>query len=252
MNREELERYIGVTGYSLGQVEKDYFQHIILGALSRKSAGSLVFKGGTALQKIGIILRFSEDLDFTARANISLEQMREVATNAIRNYNFPVESDKFMNDERTTSFRLKIQGPLYRNRQGICTVRIEISTREVVVNKPWRKEFTPLYSDIMPYVMDVMVVEEILAEKIRAIYSRNKARDLYDIYKILERQTSLDRDLINKKLAYYDLSFDAPVFIHRCERLQSYWDKELQSLLENVVPYQKALNVVKKAVNDIR
>ena len=251
MNREELRRYIGVTGYSLGQVEKDYFQHIILSALSRKSAGLLVFKGGTALQKIGIIPRFSEDLDFTARADVSLEQIRDIAMSAIKNYNFPVESDRFVNDGRTTSFRLKIQGPLYQNRLGICTVRLKISTRESVINEPIRKEFAPLYSDILPYVLDVMLTEEMLAEKIRAIYTRNKARDLYDIYKMLERKTKLDRYLANKKLTYYRLSFDTSVFIKRCERLQPHWNNELQSLIETVVPYQKALDAVKKAVKDI-
>ena len=67
MNRDELRKYIGITGYSLGHVEKDYFQHIILGALSRNFGETLVFKGGTALQKLGVINRFSEDLDFTTQ-----------------------------------------------------------------------------------------------------------------------------------------------------------------------------------------
>jgi len=78
-----------------------------------------------------------------------------------------------------------------------------------------------------------------------------EVRDLYDIYKMLERKTTLERELTNKKLAYYRLSFDTSVFIKRCERLQPHWNNELQSLIETVVPYQKALDAVKKAVKDI-
>jgi len=55
MNRDELKEYIGTTAFSLGHVEKDYFQHIILSGFSRRLSSSLVFKGGTALQKTGII-----------------------------------------------------------------------------------------------------------------------------------------------------------------------------------------------------
>lgn len=190
MNREELRKYIGITGYSLGQVEKDYFQHMILGALSRKSGGELVFKGGTALQKTGVIPRFSEDLDFTKRKEINLQGLIKDTLNVIKNYNFQTKADKIVDDERTMGFRIKIQGPLYRNRRGICTVRVEVSKREKVILDPERRELTPPYSDILPYLIYIMQKEEILSEKIRAVYTRHRARDLYDIYKILERGPS--------------------------------------------------------------
>jgi len=247
MNREELQRYIGVTGYSLGQVEKDYFQHIVLSSLSRKAGSMLVFKGGTALQKIGITSRFSEDVDFTARNKISGKEIYNIATDAIKDYNFLAETNHYIQDERTTSFRIKIQGPLYRNRRGICTIRVEISKREQIILEPERKEFAPPYTDILPYSMDVMQSEEILSEKIRTIYSRQKARDLYDLYKIYERHTKFDKNLTQKKLDYYNINFDPKTFLKRCQRLKSLWKQELQSLMEQVPPYQNAIN----AVNDM-
>jgi hypothetical protein len=51
---------------NLGNAEKDYFQDLLLLAVSRESPG-LVFKGGTALFKLHGLDRFSEDLDFTGR-----------------------------------------------------------------------------------------------------------------------------------------------------------------------------------------
>jgi len=250
MNREELKKYIGVTGYSLGQVEKDYFQHILLGALSRNLGEKLVFKGGTALQKLGVIPRFSEDLDFTARHNITMDKLKGNVLRAIQNYNYLVEVDNLIDDERTIGFRIKIQGILYRNQRGICSIRIEISKRETVILAPVKKEFTPLYTDILPYLMNVMQMDEILAEKIRTIYTREKARDLYDIYKILESGTNFNNDLTNKKLEYYDLQFDTPIFYKHCEKLKPNWENELQSLMEYQPSYQKALNTVKEKLKN--
>ncbi len=251
MNREELKKYIGVTGYSLGQVEKDYFQHMVLGAQSRKLGGVLVFKGGTALQKLGLISRFSEGLDFTTRRyDLKMQKIQESVVGIINNYNYLADVDNQIDDEMTIGFRIKIQGPLYRNRNSICTIRIEISKKEIVILKPMKKEFTPPYTDILPYIMNVMQMDEILAEKIRAIYTRQKARDLYDIYKILESGTNFDIDLTNKKLEYYDLQFDAPIFYKNCEKLKPNWENELQSLMENQPSSQKALNTVKEKLKN--
>lgn len=249
MNREELRKYIGITGYSLGQVEKDYFQHMILGALSRKFSETLVFKGGTALQKLGIIPRFSEDLDFTLKKELKIQKMRETIENIIQNYNYIVELDNFIDDERTIGFRIKIQGLLYRNRMGICTVRIEASKREQVILEPDKKEFAPPYTDILPYIMSVMQNNEILAEKVRTIYTRHKARDLYDIYNVINIGTKFDIKLVNKKLEYYDLKFDANTFINNCKKLEPNWDSELKSLLDRVVPYREVMKVIKEMLN---
>lgn len=248
MNREDLKKYIGVTGYSMGQVEKDYFQHIVLGGISRKMGAALVFKGGTALQKTGIVRRFSEDLDFTARADFSLDALVGAALGVIRSYNFQAEADERVDEERTAGFRLKIQGPLYRNRRAICTIRIEISRRERAILEPERKELAPPYTDILPYVMDVMRGEEIMAEKVRAVYTRSKARDLYDIYKLVERKIPLNADMVNKKISYCRLKFDARTFIEKCEKLSHDWDNELLPLVEALIPYQTAFDAVMKAI----
>jgi predicted nucleotidyltransferase component of viral defense system len=245
MNREELRSYIGITGYSLGQVEKDYFQHMVLGAISRKLGGGLVFKGGTALQKIGIVPRFSEDLDFTKRQDVALQGFLENVLSVIRNHNYSAEADNLVDDMRTFGFRIKVQGPLFRRRQGICTIRVEVSKREPVMLEPERKELAPPYNDILPYIICIMNKEEILSEKIRAVYSRHRAKDLYDIYKILERGTKLDVGLANKKLEYYDMVFDSASFLGSCNRLKPIWENELRGLMENIVPFRTALKAVK-------
>ena len=56
---------------SLVPLEKDFWVCWLLGMLFESEfAGSLVFKGGTSLSKVfGVIERFSEDIDLSARAH---------------------------------------------------------------------------------------------------------------------------------------------------------------------------------------
>ena len=248
MNRDDLRRYIWITGYNLGQVEKDYFQHIILGALSRNGAGSLVFKGGTALQKTGVTTRFSEDLDFTMRAPATLDSLKDTVAGTIRNYNYPVGANNFEESERSVSFRLKIEGPLFRNGRGACTVRLEASRREKVLLEPEMREFAPPYVDVLPYILAVMRPDEMLAEKCRAVLTRQKARDLYDLHRLLEKGARMDSALVDSKLEYYGMSFDIDVFSEKCARLGPGWDRELGTLMMNPPSFDAVSTAVRKAL----
>ncbi len=251
MNREELKQYIGVTAFSLGHVEKDYFQHIVLSALSRRWGSYLVFKGGTALQKIGLLSRFSEDLDFTEDKDLPIDIIAENVARAIGSYNYPVETDNLTDTEMTAGFRVKIRGPLYRNNRGICTIRVEISRREKILIEPEVQEIDPPYKDVLPYVVRVMDRDEIAAEKIRAVMTRDKVRDLYDLYMLIEHGASLHRDMVEKKLKFYRISFEPSDVAGRCEELAKRWDKDLSSLMETVPPKEIALARVRSEISKI-
>ncbi|MFO7991487.1 MAG: nucleotidyl transferase AbiEii/AbiGii toxin family protein [Thermoplasmata archaeon] len=251
MNREELKKYLGITAYNLGHVEIDYIQHIALGALSRKWSSYLVFKGGTALQKIGMTPRFSEDLDFTEEKNISPEKISDTVIRAIESYNYPVEVDRLSDEDMTAGFRIKVQGPLFRNNKGVCSIRLEISRREEVLREPSVEEIDSPYKDVLPYLIKVMDLDEISAEKIRAILTRDKVRDVYDLYKLIEKDAVLDLDLINKKLEYYDMEYDEDQIIQRCNVLRKRWDNDLSSLMENVPDKDVAIEKIMSEVNRI-
>lgn len=252
MNREELKGYIGTTAFSLGHVEKDYFQHIILSGFSRRLSSSLVFKGGTALQKTGIIQRFSEDLDFTQRKNVSIQQLADIAVKSISSYNYGVEVDSFSAMKNSESCRLKIIGPLFRNNQGFCSIRLEVSKRESILKKPLAHELNPLYTDILPYIVSVMDTSEIAAEKIRAILTRDKVRDVYDLYKLVEQGVEFNRSLINEKLSFYNLEFNASSFLRRCEILSKTWKVNLRSLMQNVPSKKEALKIIFNNVDKMK
>ena len=249
MNREELKEYVGVTAYSMGQVEKDYLQHIVLGALSRRLGGALVFKGGTALQKLGIIQRFSEDLDFTAREPVSISQLEEAFVSALKAFNFPPVVDRLADDERTIGFRVKVQGPLYRGPKTYCSITLEVSRREEVARQPARHEVAPPYRDVLPYFVLTMDLEEMLAEKVRALATRQKARDLYDLAQLARRDLVLDEDLVERKLAYYGMPLDRALVLERSRQLEAGWDAELRDLVEVVPPFKEAMAMLERLLS---
>jgi predicted nucleotidyltransferase component of viral defense system len=249
MNREELEEYVGVTAYSMGQVEKDYLQHIVLGTLSRRLGGALVFKGGTALQKLGVIHRFSEDLDFTAREPVSASQLEEASVSALRAFNFPPVVDRLVDDERTVGFRVKVQGPLHKGPKTLCSIALEVSRREEVVRRPARHEVGPPYRDVLPYFVLVMDLEEVLAEKVRALATRQKARDLYDLAQLAKLDLKLDEGLVERKLLYYGVPMGHALVLERARRLEAGWDSELRDQVEAVPPFKGAFEALERLLN---
>ncbi|MFW5946723.1 MAG: nucleotidyl transferase AbiEii/AbiGii toxin family protein, partial [Candidatus Natronoplasma sp.] len=65
-----------------------------------------------------------------------------------------------------------------------------------VLKDPIRKEIDPPYRDVLPYVIKIRDKDEIAAEKVRAILTRDKVRDVYDLYKLIESDARLDKNMI--------------------------------------------------------
>ncbi len=247
MNREQIKGYVGMTGITLGHVEKDYLQNIILSSISRRESGDLVFKGGTALQKMGYIKRFSEDLDFTARVEMTLPDLMLSCEEDLGRYGFPSDHDRMVTQKNSSSGRLMIHGPLFEKGGVACSIYLDISYREEVLLPAKATEFAPVYPDIQPYILPTMDPKEILAEKVRAIMTRDRPRDLYDASFLIERSIELDRDLIVKKMEYYGISFESEKFIRRCGSFSESWERELSPLLMFLPNFEDRFNIIKEA-----
>lgn len=79
ISRRELRKQAMRQGVALGALEKDYVLALILERLYSDPAWreALVFKGGTALNKVYKTPRLSLDLDFTARQPVSVDALLE-------------------------------------------------------------------------------------------------------------------------------------------------------------------------------
>ena len=88
------------------------------------------------------------------------------------------------------------------------TLRIDINTKNPVLSKFDIKNYTSLYVDINPFSLRSLSLKEILAEKIRALINRKEARDLYDIWVLLNKDVEIDKKLINQKMKEENSKFD--------------------------------------------
>ena len=84
--RNELQKYCILTGFNLGQVEIDYLQHLFLMLFSKKSSTNIIFKGGTALQKIYGLHRFSIDFDFTQKGTEELKETMKIISKEMSDF----------------------------------------------------------------------------------------------------------------------------------------------------------------------
>jgi len=236
LTRDELIEISRATGLKPFQQEKHYIQTIALRLIYSEVATELVFKGGTALWFFHGLNRFSNDLDFTLAGKIDLDKLMEHLKRGFQILNFPIQVRKTKDDEISFSFKIGVEGPLFTREIERCFVGFEISKRERVLKKPKAVEFDPPYPDVLPFTVWVMDLEEICAEKIRSILTRNYARDLYDLWFLLKKQVNVRKELIDEKLKYYGKKFDEGELRRLIERRGEYWKSELEPLIIGRLP----------------
>jgi predicted nucleotidyltransferase component of viral defense system len=245
LNRKSLESLKTILGFNLGQAERDYLQHIVLLFLYRHAGNWLVFKGGTALQKTLGLNRFSDDLDFT-----SIKELSDISYRIgddLRNFGFENDVEIRKNVSEVIVYRIK--GPLFDGSQrSMVVLRLEISLREKVVLKEDIREVVPVYTDLPPYLVTMMNSEEILAEKIRAIMTRNKARDIFDARFLIAKKIPVNIELVNKKLEYYHLTFEKDAFLESLANMKKIWEKELKPLVSFLPDFEKTTMEILNAI----
>ncbi|HKK09357.1 MAG TPA: nucleotidyl transferase AbiEii/AbiGii toxin family protein [Bacteroidales bacterium] len=223
MEKYELQSFKQKTGYNLEQLELDYYQHFILSRLF-DLFNTVYFKGGTCLQKCYGIKRFSEDLDFNyfdLPPTEIISQIENVCEEKITDYH----ETRF-----GMSFKIRFKGILFNgSNQSLCRVSFDFRENDIY-NQPIKKIIRPIYYDLPNYFILALNTEEILAEKIRAIITRYKARDVFDLNELLLNNVKVDFNLINKKLQTYNKIFIRKTFEIKLEEKRKIYDQELQRL----------------------
>ncbi len=188
-------------------VEKDYVLGWLLVALGRhaETGQHWIFKGGTCLKKCYFeTYRFSEDLDFTlaepsryAEAEL-LSNLKEVTADAsdLSGIAFPEEAitvrerkDKL--GRMTFQGRIGYRGPL--SYPGLPRVLLDLTHHEPVLDPVGRQPIYHPYPDDLPADASAAAysLDELFAEKTRALFERSRPRDLYDVVYILENRADM-------------------------------------------------------------
>ena len=212
----------------------------------------LVFKGGTCLRKCYLPgYRFSEDLDFTATEWWGWEEIEEAVgeafsrTGEVSGIDFAVRDPKLriLDDEyghETLKFTIYWRGP-HRAGGSPHGLRIDITRNELVVFDPVRRDVAHEFSDsgdLGVIALDCYTLEEVMAEKVRAVLGQRiyaVSRDLYDIFSLREHvnEEQVARGL-PQKLAAREVDVEA-VDLRRLlegrDEFEADWERNLVQLL---------------------
>lgn len=245
ISKENVVETSRINGLKPYQTEKKYLLLLTLRSIASGYEDSLIFKGGTSLFLFYGLNRFSEDLDFTLTKDISFKELFAAVSSDLKLIGIENEYKILSDNDTGFSARIKARGPLYMNDASSVFIKVDISKREKVVLKPEPKEINPEFNDILPFSVLLMDKREVLAEKIRAIITRQKARDVYDAYFLINAGTKIDLDLVNRKLSYYNIKFSMDEFIKKVKEKESIWTADLKPFLIGELP---AFSQVEKVI----
>lgn len=204
ITRDQVENLSALFQMDRFTVFREYLQLVFLSYLyQEREAGKIFFKGGTALRLLFGSPRFSEDLDFST----------------------------VYSDEEITELLKKLEGkiarelpglkivPIYSGREGIrfrvrfslsdfkypLNVRLDFHRIDKVRDKQVSTLTTRFPIMIFPQVFHLSM-ETILAEKLAALETRCKGRDIFDVWFLTAKgvtalpDTKYDKDKIIKRV----------------------------------------------------
>jgi len=178
-------------------VEKDYVLGWLLAGIASHpdTARQWVFKGGTALKKCYFeTYRFSEDLDFSLLPDAAYSEtdlkrvLLEVARRTTELSGIVFQETTVVARPRTDKQgrmtfegRLAYQGPLVV--PSWPRVLLDLTQHEPVLDQVTQRTVFHPYPDTLPEGTRVSTysLEELFAEKTRALFERTRPRDLYDV-----------------------------------------------------------------------
>ena len=177
----------------IANVEIDVLLTYLLQLFTEKGlVEHLAFKGGTMLRKMvfGPRGRLSTDLDFTRRSDIHIDDLTIMLLDALDTpyhgieFRFDRDKDWYVTDDGSSAIPLCVHP---ENAKGV-KIKLQISTRErpilpVVATAQLEQDYFRLLP-FKPALIPSLILEEAIAEKIRAASQRTKIRDLHDLSEI--------------------------------------------------------------------
>ena len=246
-------------------LERDYLLSWILAGIAQSDSlrDALIFKGGTALKKCWFgDYRFSEDLDFSGTKDLPTGEVMEEAMKAVcqtaarlLDEYAPVEiicgryTEKDPHPGGQEAFTIRARFPWQR--EAHTRVMVEVSVDEMVIKPIPRRAIIHGYDEPIDAQVHVYALEEIVAEKLRAIlqhagklqergWSRSRARDYYDLWRVLGAYRD-QMDLTNfvaflhEKCAVRNVSFEGAGDFFQ-EQMLAYVEKTWEQWLGPLVP----------------
>jgi predicted nucleotidyltransferase component of viral defense system len=270
MRLQEARNRLGIPWEVL---ERDYLLSWILAGIEQVESlcGTLAFKGGTALKKCYFgEYRFSEDLDFSGMEGVptgdamerAIQETCDAAAALLDEY-APVDiaceryTEKDLHPRDQEAFTIRARLPWHK--QLHTRVMIEITVDEKVLKPVQNRRVIHEYGEPVEVHVQVYALEEIVAEKLRAIlqhieklhergWSRSRARDYYDLWRVMgtyrdQMELSDFVSLLREKCAARNVRFEGPESFFQ-EMMLTYVEKAWQQWLGPLVPELPTFEIV--------
>lgn len=232
-----------------GLAEKHYVNSWVLHAIYTSPVkDALVFKGGTALGKIYFpdLWRFSEDLDFTATRPIpEVEGVLSAALADVESasgISFDVPN-VHQAGEPVEYVQMEVQYDAVLGQKN--TTALDITFDEPLVFPVVDHQHT--FEDVPEFHLRAYSIEEIFVEKVRSLFQRARARDYYDVYRLLEQESFDDGDIVTalrEKADVRDIEVDLAQGLPEedLEAVRSYWSGPLTRLVTDELPFDAVVD----------
>ncbi len=267
-------------------LEQDYLLSWVLAGIAHTSElrEILIFKGGTALKKTYFgDYRFSQDLDFTLFGKLPTDIELECLMNAACQKAMKLQSDqgkpirvvcepyiqKTPHPNNQKAFTIMSQLP-WQHRL-YTRIMVDITTQEPLLLPPEVRDILhDDYQESISGTLKVYRLEEILAEKIRAIieyaeklhergWGRSRVRDYFDIWRILKAykkhiDIAILPSMVIDKCAVKKVIFSGPHDLFAddlIEDLDDAWLRWLDPYVPNLPSQHIVLTELKELLEEI-
>lgn len=263
ISERELRQISAKTGLGVGQSEHEYVLLCVLDALHYTPllADTFCLKGGTALRLVHFNdWRHSVDLDFSVLPAFPGEQLKSLVetwfSRVTTLHSIEIHLLDFHRVNGATRMRARFIGPL----RHPARLLFDITLDEPVLLPPKSVPvvLTP-FPELHPVVL-TYTLEEILAEKIRSILQRGKARDYYDVWRLLsEKHHAFDHKLAYSILAdkcrHKGLPMPTTASLVRPEQsadTEIYWERDLAGQIStpNLPGWQAVLALLPELLDE--
>ena len=184
-----------ITKYQTTEVNiaREYFQHLFLSNLYLlKGTDNLAFKGGTALKIIYGSPRFSADIDFTNA--IKTFHLKQILKKTVEQIGLEGLDISILESKETSGGFLSVYETVIHS----ITVRVELNISMRQRHEKLKTESHLVTTPMHPaYTIVALDEGTLVEEKMKALITRQKPRDIFDLYFILK-----NRIAINKVIQY--------------------------------------------------
>jgi len=252
ISEREIKEKAREFGVPVSTIERDYAQNWLLKNLSTMD---MVLKGGTGIRKVYFgDYRFSDDLDFSMLEVAGKEELEALIKQSVKKakdesgINF---SEDIGFQENKNGFEICVYFQITQRRESRTKIKIDLTNteNEKILLPLNTKDVIHPYSDSLKAKVKVYSLEETMAEKLRSLFQRTRARDLYDVWCLWDKiDKNIVPDIFRQKCKFKLVNPNIDELKGRKEDFKNAWENSLRHQLKELPDFNVVFSECLKEV----